>query len=297
MAPEIFRGEKPTHSVDIYAIGVLLFRLLTGKHPIERGKEFEVRVCTQTPVAPSTCDLLAPIPGALDELILQSLEKDPAARPESARVVAEELSACLGLTGHDRTRLRTPLFYGSMFVLYACLFVSMILLSSLVLSDSGDEYGPTRAPASLLSGGTGGTGGTTTSTTMSTTASVTTLLSGSTTGTTSGTSSGPVAALSSTTTLRSPHRTPVDCTATYREIKAAREKGAWDLLLGILKKGATKECLKLRALRKLRTLAYKETLQFGLCAKEGGKVKGDNEVKGWVNLCQSRNALLPMKSK
>ena len=60
---------------------------------------------------------------------------------------------------------------------------------------------------------------------------------------------------------------------------------------------ATKECLKLRELRKLRTLAYKETLQFELCAKEGGKVKGDTEVKGWVNLCERRNALLPTKSK
>ncbi len=313
MAPEIFRGEKPTASVDIYAIGVLLYRLLTGKHPIEGGPEFEVRVCTEMPAAPSSCELLAPIPGVLDDLILQSLEKNPAARPESASVVGEELTACLALTGQDRTRLRTPLFYVSIFVLYACFFVSVILLSSLLFSDSGGEPTPTWAPASALSAGTGGVdpgdGGTTTSTTtMSTTTttsstSETTSLSTSTTGTIPDPSSGAlelsrrsIRTRTGTPTSR-PQRTSVDCSSTLAEIQAAREKGLWDLLLGILDKRGTKECLKLRRLRKLRTLAYKETLQFGLCAKEGGKVRGDDEIKGWVNLCLSRNALLPAKSK
>lgn len=320
MAPEIFRGERPTHAVDIYAIGVLLFRLLTGKHPIESGDEFGVRVCTEIPRAPSTFELVAPIPDALDGLILEALAKDPAARPESAKAFADELSACLALTGPDRTRLRTYLFYSATLALYACLVVSMILLSSLFLSTSeqeGDDAGASTSVVSLRAGDGGSTsgGGTTTSgeiarPTMSTTGTTSGSTSSGTdpdtlssTSSTSSTSSASSTSSTDTTTSPVPPPRPrprpqrpqprptvpaEDCTAIGNEIRTAREWGSWSLLLQILGKESTRACITSRELWKLRTLAYKETKQFELCTSEGAKVKEDKEVEGWVKLCQGR---------
>jgi serine/threonine-protein kinase len=35
MAPEVLRGEPATPAADLYAVGALLFRMLTGRHPVE----------------------------------------------------------------------------------------------------------------------------------------------------------------------------------------------------------------------------------------------------------------------
>ncbi len=36
MAPEVMRGEKSTIKVDMWALGIILFQLITKKHPFDR---------------------------------------------------------------------------------------------------------------------------------------------------------------------------------------------------------------------------------------------------------------------
>ncbi|RYZ35438.1 MAG: serine/threonine protein kinase [Myxococcaceae bacterium] len=90
MAPEQIRGDAVSPATDLYAIGLMLFQLLTGERPFQ-GKSLQVMFAQrdQLPPAPST---RAPgISPALDALVLQLLEKNPSARPASAEAVRERL--------------------------------------------------------------------------------------------------------------------------------------------------------------------------------------------------------------
>ncbi len=90
MAPEQVRGAKDVlPSADIYSLGVMLFRMATGRLPFEGDM---TAVITQAlfdrPPRPST---FAPIAPELEALILQCLEKDPARRPANMGEVRDRL--------------------------------------------------------------------------------------------------------------------------------------------------------------------------------------------------------------
>lgn len=94
MAPEQIGSTAPVdHRADLYAVGAVLFSLLTGRGPFDDRKDHVAIVLGHlhaTPPAPST---LAPnpIPEALDRVVLRALAKKPADRFPDARSFAEEL--------------------------------------------------------------------------------------------------------------------------------------------------------------------------------------------------------------
>lgn len=91
MAPEQIRGEKPTHLVDIYAFGMLLYELLTGIRPFEAQSVDEIfDMILHKPVE---LDPLATVraPSGLVSLIAEMTEKDPALRPRNCSVVMRRL--------------------------------------------------------------------------------------------------------------------------------------------------------------------------------------------------------------
>jgi len=85
MAPELFRGEQPSIRSDLYALGMVLYELMTGKPPFD-GLAPNHRDRPKTPVPPS--DISGDIGPAVEGVILSCLAADPAARPKNAYAVA-----------------------------------------------------------------------------------------------------------------------------------------------------------------------------------------------------------------
>lgn len=88
MAPEAKRGEPPDVLSDIYAVGAIVYRLLTGMTPLQAMTRQPVSRLHEVP-APSA--LIPGIDPALDEVLLACLAHDPGERPISARVLSNTI--------------------------------------------------------------------------------------------------------------------------------------------------------------------------------------------------------------
>ena len=107
VAPELIRGLKPDVRVDIYAVGVILYRLLTGRVPF--SSESFMATLTQhlmeEVVPPRQAAPQADIPADLEAVVLRSLAKDRDAR------YADDPGDGPGAGGHPggrRDRRRRP---------------------------------------------------------------------------------------------------------------------------------------------------------------------------------------------
>jgi serine/threonine-protein kinase len=83
------RGER--HLVDLYALGVIAFELLTGRPPFDGGTVAEVMRLHTHARAPELASLRADVPKDLSALVAQLLLKRPAARPASIEEVLRRL--------------------------------------------------------------------------------------------------------------------------------------------------------------------------------------------------------------
>ena len=96
MAPEVVRGERVDRRADLYALGVLLYELVTGRAPFEgqSGTEIARRQLEERPQPPR--ELVAGLNPALEGVILKLLEKEPSDRFPSANAVIAGLNQALG---------------------------------------------------------------------------------------------------------------------------------------------------------------------------------------------------------
>ena len=95
MAPELLNGGKATVQSDLYALGIILYELASGRPPFDG--ENMVAVLSQhlnAPVAPPSNynDVITPM---FDHLILQLLRKEPQLRPRSAEHVYQALAVII----------------------------------------------------------------------------------------------------------------------------------------------------------------------------------------------------------
>ena len=96
MAPEQVRGQAIDARTDLFALGILLYLLTTGKHPF-RGDHPGATVqniCSEHgPTPPSA--FLADYPPALEEVVLKALAKDPEQRFASANDMLTALESAM----------------------------------------------------------------------------------------------------------------------------------------------------------------------------------------------------------
>ncbi|MGD0795998.1 MAG: protein kinase, partial [Dehalococcoidales bacterium] len=93
MPPEQAMGGKVTTKADLYSLGAMLYEMVTGRPPFVGDDSVAIigQHINTPPVSPAWHR--ADLPPALETLIMQLLEKDPAKRPESATVVLQALEA------------------------------------------------------------------------------------------------------------------------------------------------------------------------------------------------------------
>ncbi len=144
-SPEQVLGQPVTTASDLYALGVLLYRLLTGHPPYElktyAPTEIEKAICETPPATPSAAAasplLKKQLRGDVDVILLCALRKDPSRRYSSVQHLADDLRRHLnGLPVNargDSWRYRTAKFitrYRAGVALAALFVVTLIAASA-----------------------------------------------------------------------------------------------------------------------------------------------------------------------
>ncbi len=140
MAPEQARGEEVDARADLFSLGCVLYRMLTGRMPFQGNDTFSVLTSHATEQPEPPCHLRSEIPSALSDLVMRLLSKDAESRVASAADVARELSCSEGdgaisedaTAGHARNAEYTSSAGGQkwLFVAVAVLFVIPLTLFS-----------------------------------------------------------------------------------------------------------------------------------------------------------------------
>ncbi len=108
MAPEQLAADPAAdHRVDIYAVGLLAYELLTGRSPFG-GSSPQATMAAQLTQMPDPPSKFADLPEALSTVIMRCLEKDASKRPQSAQALLSELEALPPMTGSGAIVAQRP---------------------------------------------------------------------------------------------------------------------------------------------------------------------------------------------
>jgi serine/threonine protein kinase/tetratricopeptide (TPR) repeat protein len=151
-SPEQVRGEAVTTATDVYGLGVLLHRLLSGRGP------YDVDTTTPHELAREICDTDARRPsdvtvnpanarrlkGDLDTIVLKALQKDPARRYSSVEQFAQDITRHLGalpvLARPDTILYRTTKFVARHKVGVAASIVIVISLVGGIMATAWEAH-------------------------------------------------------------------------------------------------------------------------------------------------------------
>jgi serine/threonine-protein kinase len=96
MPPEQVQGADLDPRSDLYSVGVSLYEMVTGSRPFKGNSDYDLMVAQLQRVPLPPIDLQSSLPKALNDIIMISLEKDPAKRFQSAEAFRFALQSVEG---------------------------------------------------------------------------------------------------------------------------------------------------------------------------------------------------------
>jgi len=144
MSPEQALGQKVDHRSDIYSLGVVIYKLLSGKVPFERSSPYAVSYAHINEPPPPLRQFCPDLPPSLEAVVMKALAKRPGDRYQSAGALAGDFALAAagalsvaptvpsptvartapvggGATASSRRRLSTPLLAGLVVVIMTAL--------------------------------------------------------------------------------------------------------------------------------------------------------------------------------
>jgi len=95
MSPEQIRGKPVDARSDIFSLGLIIFEMLTGKHPFKRESNFDIAAAILNDESPLLSRYLDKVPAALTAVIQKMIEKRPNQRYQNIGEVREDLTGQL----------------------------------------------------------------------------------------------------------------------------------------------------------------------------------------------------------
>lgn len=95
LAPETTRGETPTNQVDIYALGIVFYELLSGSVPFHGNNPVQIAMKHLREEIPSIRDFNPTLPQSVENIIMKATVKNRKNRYTSARDMLYDLHRCL----------------------------------------------------------------------------------------------------------------------------------------------------------------------------------------------------------
>jgi serine/threonine protein kinase len=93
-SPEQARGETLTASSDLYSLGVVMFEMLTGRPPFVGPTAVSIAMQHASANPPPVRQFNPTIPPAVEQVVIQALQKEPADRFHSAAEMQQTLRNC-----------------------------------------------------------------------------------------------------------------------------------------------------------------------------------------------------------
>jgi serine/threonine protein kinase len=152
MAPEQCMAKGSDKRTDVYAMGCLMYEVLTGKPPFDGESSFEVmqKHLSEIPAPPSVANPTARIPTQIDDVVSLALQKDPQGRMDTFSKIKEALEIAIqrptygNLLAHAVETKRSSRSRKKI-ILALCVVLSALLAGALVFSVMQNAYHTTGA--------------------------------------------------------------------------------------------------------------------------------------------------------
>jgi serine/threonine protein kinase len=111
MAPEQVRGKRGDERTDIYALGTMLYEMVTGDLPYVAGNVHSMMQAKLNQEARPPRDVYAGIDPKIEEIILRAIERSPRERYPTAKEMLIDLEHPELVTPRDRSSRKGPPLY------------------------------------------------------------------------------------------------------------------------------------------------------------------------------------------